>query len=106
MSMTILVPAIVTSSNSLNCPDYLLAVWKTKTPNVITVRAAKIAGELGDRRVISTILLGVLSNHLSFGYDLRIETLKTKVKARFADVNLEALRRWREVLLRPVEAPN
>ena len=103
VSTTTLVPAIVTSSKKFKYPDNPVAQMKKKTERVIAVEADKIAAELGNPRVVNTILLGVLSNYAPFEYDLWIEMLKTKVKARFVEVNLKAFERGRSIRLNPVE---
>ena len=104
VSTTMLVPAIVTSSKKLTYPEDAAGEMKRKAERVIIVPADKIAAELGNPRVVNTILLGVLSNYAPFEYDLWIEMLKTKVKARFVEVNLQAFERGRSIRLNPVEA--
>jgi len=104
VSTTMLVPAIVTSSKKLTYPEDAVGEMKRKAERVIIVPADKIAAELGNPRVVNTILLGVLSNYAPFEYDLWIEMLKTKVKARFVEVNLQAFERGRNIRLSPVEA--
>ena len=104
VSTTMLVPAIVTSSKKLTYPENAAGEMKRKAERVIIVPADKIAAELGNPRVVNTILLGVLSNYAPFEYDLWIEMLKTKVKARFVEVNLKAFERGRSIRLNPVEA--
>lgn len=104
VSTTMLVPAIVTSSKKLTYPENAVGEMKRKAERVIIVPADKIAAELGNPRVVNTILLGVLSNYAPFEYDLWIEMLKTKVKARFVEVNLQAFERGRSIRLNPVEA--
>ncbi len=104
VSTTMLVPAIVTSSKKLTYPEDAISEMKRKAERVIVVPADKIAAELGNPRVVNTILLGVLSNYAPFEYDLWIEMLKTKVKARFVEVNLQAFERGRSIRLSPVEA--
>jgi indolepyruvate ferredoxin oxidoreductase beta subunit len=104
VSTTMLVPAIVTSSKKLTYPEDAAGEMKRKAERVIIVPADKIAAELGNPRVVNTILLGVLSNYAPFEYDLWIEMLKTKVKARFVEVNLKAFERGRSIRLNPVEA--
>ncbi len=103
VSTTTLVPAIVTSSKTFEYPDDPVARMKEKAERIIAVEADKIAGELGNPRVVNTILLGVLSNYAPFEHDVWIEMLKTKVKARFVEVNLQAFERGRSIKLSLVE---
>ena len=74
-------------------------MMKQKADNVIAVAADKIAGELGNPRLVNTILLGVASNYLPFRIELWEEMIRTKVKAKFVEVNLEAFYRGREIQL-------
>lgn len=103
VSMTKLVPAIVTSTKQFHYPDDAIAMMKEKAANVIGVAADKIAGELGNPRLVNTILLGVASNYLPFRIELWEEMIRTKVKAKFVEVNLEAFYRGREIHLEPAK---
>ena len=104
VSETALVPAIVTSSKKFSYPDDSIGEIRKKTDRVIAVPADKIAGELGNPRLVNTILLGVLSNYLPFDTDLWTAVIKAKVKAKFIDVNLAAFDRGRQIRLENVEA--
>lgn len=97
VSTTQLVPSIVTSSKKFSYPEDAVADLKTKAPNVIAVEADSIAAELGNPRLVNTILLGVLSNYLSFEAGLWDQVIKTKVKPKFVDVNLVAFDRGRTI---------
>lgn len=103
VSQTRLVPAIVTSSKQFTYPDDAVAELRKKAENVIGVPADKIAGELGNPRLVNTILIGVLSNYLSFDSDLWLEVIKKKVKAKFVDVNIAAFNRGRAVQISAAE---
>lgn len=104
VSMTTLVPAIVTSSKNLHYPDNAVELMQKKADRVIAVEADKIAGELGNPRLVNTILLGVMSNYAPFPVDLWQEMIRTKVKAKFVDINLTAFERGRQVKLAKAEA--
>ena len=103
VSRTTLIPAIVTSSKDLEYPDDPIATMQSKAKNVIPVEADKIAGELGNPRLVNTILLGILSNHLPFPVDAWIEAMKAKIKARFVEINLKAFERGRSISLESVK---
>ena len=77
---------------------------KSKAAKVIAVEADKMAGELGNPRLVNTILLGVLSNYIPFETGLWLESLKRHVKARFVDVNLRAFERGRQIKLTAAKA--
>ena len=104
ISTTRLVPAIVTSSKKFSYPDDPIAEMRQRTTNVIDVPGDKIAAELGNPRLVNTILLGVASNYLPFETSLWQEMIKTKVKAKFVDINLEAFKRGQELKLNSVKA--
>jgi indolepyruvate ferredoxin oxidoreductase beta subunit len=99
VSRTSLVPAIVTSSKEFKYPDDAVADMKNKLGKVIAVDADKIAAELGNPRLVNTILIGVLSNYLPFDPGLWIETIKSQVKPKLVDINLTALERGRQIKL-------
>jgi indolepyruvate ferredoxin oxidoreductase beta subunit len=98
-SMTRLVPAIVTSSKKFSYPDDSIAEMKKKAESIIGVAADKIAMELGNPRLVNTILMGVMSNYLPFDADLWLDVIRKKVKPKFVDVNVEAFNRGRQVQL-------
>jgi indolepyruvate ferredoxin oxidoreductase, beta subunit len=97
ISRTQLIPAIVTSSKKFHYPEDAIAEMRTKVKHVIAVEADKIAGELGEPRLVNTILLGVLSNALPFDNDLWIETIRGRVKPKLVEINLKAFQRGRDL---------
>ena len=97
ISTTTLVPAIVTSSRKFTYPENAIEQAGAKAANVRAVEGDKIAGELGNPRLVNTILLGVLSNHLPIEDKLWTEVIKSKVKERFVDINLQAFKRGKEL---------
>ena len=102
VSRTSLVPAIVTSSKQFSYPEDAIGELGKKLDNLIPVSADEIAAELGNPRLVNTILLGVSSNHLPFKEQQWIETIRSKVKAKFVDINLAAFQRGREIKLSSV----
>lgn len=99
VSTTTLVPAIVTSSKKFSYPDDAIAEMKKKAEKVIAVQADKISAELGNPRLVNTILLGVMSNYMPFEKELWTDVIKSRVKAKFVDINLTAFDRGREITL-------
>jgi indolepyruvate ferredoxin oxidoreductase, beta subunit len=104
VSRTTLIPAIVTGSKIYHYPEDAIADLRKKLKRVIAVPADQIAGELGNPRLVNTILLGVLSNNLPFDEELWIDTLKSKVKKQFVDINVKAFGRGRAITLEQVKA--
>lgn len=90
VSKTRLVPAIVTSSKKLSYPDAPIEGIKERGVKVIDCDADHIAADLGNPRLVNTILLGILSNYLPFERTTWDDVIKAKVKAKFVDINLKA----------------
>ena len=90
VSTTTVIPAIVTSSKDFEYPENALELMKEKCSKVISVEGDKIAAELGNPRLVNTILLGVLSTLLPFSDERWKEIIQFKVKERFIDINLKA----------------
>jgi len=99
VSRTQLVPAIVTASKQFSYPDDPVGMMKARTDRVIAAEADKIAGELGNPRLVNTILLGALSHYLPFDEAQWLQAIKALVKPKFVDVNLTAFARGRELKL-------
>jgi indolepyruvate ferredoxin oxidoreductase, beta subunit len=104
ISTTTLVPAIVTSSKQFSYPEDPIADMRKVADHVIAVQADQIAAELGNPRLVNTILLGVASNYLPFDTQLWQEMIKSKVKAKFIDINLTAFKRGQDIKLNLVDA--
>lgn len=103
VSKTELIPAIVSSSKEHHYPHDAIEKMKEKAEKVIACDADAIAKELGNPRLVNTILLGILSNYLPFPSELWLEVLKSRVKAKFVDINITAFKRGREIKLSAVE---
>jgi indolepyruvate ferredoxin oxidoreductase beta subunit len=102
ISRSSLVPAIVTSSKDFTYPDDAVAEIRKKLAKVIAVDADKIAAELGNPRLVNTILIGVLANYLPFEPNLWVETIRSLVKPKLVDINLTALKRGRDISLEKI----
>ena len=75
---------------SIGYPEDAVGEIRNKTDNVIAVEADEIAWELGESRLVNTILLGVASNFLEIERSIWQTAIKKLVKPRFVDMNLEA----------------
>ena len=104
VSTTQLIPAIVTASRTYTYPENAIDLIQKKTRNVISVEADQIAAELGNPRLVNTILLGILSNHLPFPKEQWSDTMSAKMKAKLVDINLNAFQRGREIQLTSLTA--
>ncbi len=104
VSQTELIPAIVTSQKDLHYPENPVEKMREKANRVIAADADKIAAELGNPRLVNTILLGILSNYMPFPTELWLDVIRNRVKERFVDINIQAFNRGREVKLSAIEA--
>ncbi len=95
-SRTKLVPPI-TSGGKFKYPDDPIAELKSKVGRVIAFDADKIALELGNPRLVNTLLLGVISDELGFDKSIWDDAIKARVKPKFVDINLKAFARGQEL---------
>jgi indolepyruvate ferredoxin oxidoreductase beta subunit len=93
---TRLVPPIA-AGGKFHYPDDPIHDLKQKVGNVIAIEADKIARELGDPRLVNTLLMGVISNRLEFPTDVWESVIRERVKPKFVDMNLAAFGRGREM---------
>lgn len=95
-STTRLVPPI-TAGGKFTYPEDPVAILRKKFKDVISLDADKIALELGNSRLVNILLLGVVSSRLGFDITAWEEAIKSRVKAKFVDLNLKAFARGREL---------
>lgn len=101
-SLTRLVPPITTTGD-FNYPDDPAEMIRGKIKNAKILDADKIAMELGNPRLVNTILLGVLSTSLDMSEEIWIETIKRRVPKKFVDLNLEAFKAGQEYKFEAVD---
>ncbi|MCP4568252.1 MAG: indolepyruvate oxidoreductase subunit beta [FCB group bacterium] len=89
VSSTILVPPSA-NLGKLKYPDDPIAEIKKKTDNVIAVDADRMARDLGNIRLVNTILLAVGSPFIGFERSVWEEAIKKLVKPQYVDINLTA----------------
>ena len=95
-SHTRLVPPI-TAMGKFTYPDDPVAMLREKVPDLKDVDADSIAAELGNSRMVNTILLGVLSHSLDIPEALWLDVIKKRVPPKFIDLNVKAFQRGREL---------
>jgi len=93
-SHTRLIPPITTIGN-FSYPEDPISDLKKKVPSLKDVDADTIALELGNSRLVNTILLGVLSHSLDMPEDLWLDVIRKRVPPKFVDLNVEAFTRGR-----------
>jgi indolepyruvate ferredoxin oxidoreductase, beta subunit len=102
VSRTRLVPPIA-NFGKFTYPDDPVAEIRKKTPQVIAVDADQMALELGNTRLVNTILLAVASPSIGFPRSVWEEAIRKLVKPKFVDVNLQAFARGCELAKAPAE---
>ena len=73
-------------------PSNIIEELKEKY-NVISLDAGKIASELGNGKVVNSIMLGVASKYIGFTKELWLETLVAKVPSKTIEINKQAFLR-------------
>ncbi|MEQ8222885.1 MAG: indolepyruvate oxidoreductase subunit beta [Candidatus Eremiobacterota bacterium] len=76
-------------------PKGILDNLKSTLHKVIPVNAMEDAKSIGTIKTVNSIMLGVLSNYLSFEQTLWEEVLKSSVPAKTVDLNLKAFMKGR-----------
>lgn len=76
-------------------PKGILDNLKSTLHKVIPVNAMEDAKSIGNIKTVNSIMLGVLSNYLSFEQILWEEVLKSSVPAKTVDLNLKAFMKGR-----------
>ena len=61
-----------------------------KAHTLYSIDAKKIAIELGNSKVLNSVVLGFAAKHIGFDTDVWLETVKTTVPAKTVDINQEA----------------
>ena len=102
VSTTKLIPAIVTSKKEYNYPLNAIETMRAKAEKIIAVKADNLAADLGNPRLVNTILMGVLSNFMVFPLELWLDVIRKQVKPKFVDVNIQAFNKGREIKLSSV----
>jgi len=103
ISSTRLVPPIA-NFGKFTYPDDPAAEIKKKTDNLIVVEADKMARDLGNIRLVNTILLAVASPFIGFEKKAWEDAIRKLVKPKFVDINLEAFEQGYKLAGNKVEA--
>lgn len=74
-------------------PDNIVEDIQKEVKQVIAVDALGIAKEIGNIKVVNTILIGLLAKNMDIDKEKWIETIKETVPAKTIDINLEAFER-------------
>jgi indolepyruvate ferredoxin oxidoreductase beta subunit len=89
-------------------PAGIIEFMQNKGYKAVVVPASRVAEELGNFRVTSIVMLGVLSNFIDLSEAAWMTTLKERIPAKLLDINLKAFEEGqkigRETLLNGNEA--
>jgi indolepyruvate ferredoxin oxidoreductase beta subunit len=77
-------------------PEDVISILKKGEMDVMEVDGMRLANQMGNPLVISTILLGVLSNYLVFSESKWIEMISKIVPEKHRNINIEAFKLGRE----------
>lgn len=91
-----LVPPVTLTQN-IEYPDNAIDLVKEQVTNVKIVPALQIAKELGSPRVVNILLLGVLSNLLSFTENEWKDSIQKRVPKGTEQLNIDAFIRGRNL---------
>jgi indolepyruvate ferredoxin oxidoreductase beta subunit len=78
-------------------PKNILDQLKEKCAKLLTVDALKMASELGNIRVVNTILIGVLSKHIGTDREEWQEAIRETVPKKTVEINSLAFDRGRSI---------
>lgn len=87
---------VTVSSGLAQWPEDLDGKLKSTFPKLELLPALEIARGLGNMKAINVVMIGALSNHLSFGDEIWREAIKALVKPQFQELNLKAYQAGRE----------
>ena len=91
-----IVPPIV-STGIATYPDHADEVLNSCSKDPIIVDAVSIASELGNVRLVNTILLAIVSTMLDLDLDAWKKVVSNRVPPKFRDLNMEAFDRGRSL---------
>lgn len=92
-------PMSVTVEDAIYPPDEeLVELLKARTADVVLIDGLDIARQLGDPRLVNTVLLGALSTRLEVSPEVWLEVIEQRVPARYAEMNRQAFLEGRRVV--------
>ena len=92
-----IVPPVVSTGMAIY-PDNIEDILKHNSDDPIIVDALSLANKLGNPRLVNTILLGILSNLLSFPDSIWREVVAGRVPLRYRELNMLAFGKGREIV--------
>lgn len=92
-----IVPVTVTSGGA-DYPEDIDRLLTDNLEHVQFIDAETIACEVGSTKAANVVLIGAMSNHLSFGDKLFEDAIRISVKKDYIDMNIKAFYRGKEAL--------
>ena len=84
-------PMSVTVGNAVYPPDEdILSAVRVRTGDVTMVEGLAIAGQLGNPRLVNTVLLGALSTRLGVSPEAWLAVIERRVPPKYVELNREA----------------
>jgi indolepyruvate ferredoxin oxidoreductase beta subunit len=93
-----IIPLTVYSSE-IKYPENIKEMCREITSNVFPVNALNYLKELGNGKILNTIMLGVLSRFLEFDIDIWLETIESRVPPKTVAVNRKAFEVGRQIVI-------
>jgi len=84
-----IIPPIV-STGIASYPDHAEEMLKTHSKNPVIVDALLMASDLGNPRLVNTILLAIISNMLDLPEEAWKKVVSNRVPPKFRELNMEA----------------
>ena len=88
---------VTVSSGQQEWPESIDEKIHNAIKNVKFIPALSIAKEIGNVKVLNVIMIGALSINTFISEDIWIEAIKTLVKPKFVDINIEAFKKGRSL---------
>lgn len=79
-------------------PESVEVICRKKTENIATFEGIKIAEELGNQRVLNTVMLGALSNFLQFEESHWLKAIEERVPPKTMELNRKAFEAGRKAM--------
>jgi len=83
--------------SDIEYPENILEQCKQKSQHVTSLDAIHVAENLGNPRVLNSIMLGALSNHLSFDKETWLDVVSRRVPKKTIDINRNAFSEGRKL---------
>jgi indolepyruvate ferredoxin oxidoreductase beta subunit len=84
-----IIPGSVTNAEELY-PSDIIGPIEDRGYRIHVLEASRIAHELGDGRMANIVMVGAMCKHLPIPEEVWLDTIRTRIPARFRESNLQA----------------